>query len=356
MAGRAGRAVAVVLGVILSVAAVGLAFFKPVLVDDRLRLVPRFALGDWLHDLPSHLPWLATFVLLSATLPALRALVWGYTAPAPAPGYGTRYHAIALGGLVHNTLPGRLGVLASAYFIARRTGRPVVESLFSLLVAKVLELGALVGASAALLPAVAAQRGGSDPGLARTGLVGLILLGCSVALLSGLAAGAPAIAAALDRRGRLPRLASGLQALSAGVRGVGSVRRLGLGLVAALAPVAAGGLAYGLPLAHAGAAGGVLGGWPLLAAITLGQLTPGLPVGTGVYVLVCAWGARALGVDAADAAAIAVLTHIGSVLANLGVGLASAARNRREIRGFLAFRRGTPAGPAPLAASGASQS
>jgi hypothetical protein len=63
-------------------------------------------------------------------------------------------------------------------------------------------------------------------------------------------------------------------------------------------------------------------------------------VGTGVYILTCTWAARALGASEADAAAISVLTHLATVLANLTVGAVSAIFHRRELREFLALRRG----------------
>jgi hypothetical protein len=107
----------------------------------------------------------------------------------------------------------------------------------------------------------------------------------------------------------------------------------------------------------AGAAAGLWGGWLLLGALTLGQFTPGLPVGTGVYLLECSWAARALGADDGSAAAVAVLTHVGTFAANLTVGAISAVIHRREIRGLFSLRRslrvggtaelGPPTGPPP---------
>jgi hypothetical protein len=330
-----------VVGIAVSAAALGLAFFRPQQRADGWTLVPRFDFGVWWADLPGHLTWLIPFLLLSASLPALRAFMWGFTAPAPPPSYGARYHAIAVGALVHNTMPARLGLLVTAIFAGRRVQRPVVEMLASLLVAKLLELAALVATIAAVLPlmgAVSGQAGGGQP-FGRTALAGVAVVAVLGLLLVGLAGAAPRLARGLRRRGRTPRLAGFLEALATGVRGVGSVRRLLLGLLAALAPVAANGLAYGLALVHAGAASGLWGGWLLLGALTLGQFTPGLPVGTGVYLLVCSWAARALGADDGSAAAVAVLTHVGTFAANLTVGAVSALIHRREIRGLFSLRR-----------------
>ena len=138
------RAAFTAVGIAVSAAALGLAFFRPQHRADGWTLVPRFDFGLWWADLPRHLIWLIPFLLLSASLPALRAFMWGFTAPAPAPSYGARYHAIAVGALVHNTMPARLGLLVTAIFAGRRVHRPVVEMLASLLVAKLLELAALV--------------------------------------------------------------------------------------------------------------------------------------------------------------------------------------------------------------------
>jgi hypothetical protein len=164
-------------------------------------------------------------------------------------------------------------------------------------------------------------------------------------LLVLLARTAPRVAGWLRRRERAPWLVRFLEALTTGVRGVGSARRLGLGLLAAMLPVAANGLAYGLALVHGGAQSGLWGGWLLLGALTLGQFTPGLPVGTGVYLLVCSWAARALGADDGSAAAIAVLTHVGTFAANLTVGAISALIHRREIRGLFSLRGSLRTGP-----------
>ena len=337
------------IGIAVSAAALGLAFFRPQRESGGWSLVPRFDFGVWWSDLPGHLVWLIPFLLLSASLPALRALMWGFTAPAPAPSYSTRYHAIAIGALVHNTMPARLGLLVTAIFAGRRVRRPVVEMLASLLVAKLLELTALVATITAVLPlmgpVVGVNHSGGTRAFGNTALAGFAVVAVLGLLLVLLARTAPRVAGWLRRRDRVPWLVRFLEALTTGVRGVGSARRLGLGLLAAMLPVAANGLAYGLALVHGGAQSGLWGGWLLLGALTLGQFTPGLPVGTGVYLLVCSWAARALGADDGSAAAIAVLTHVGTFAANLTVGAISALIHRREIRGLFSLRRSLRTGP-----------
>jgi glycosyltransferase 2 family protein len=332
-------------GILVSAVALALAFFRIQHRPDGglagWTLVPRFDFGTWASTLPSHAAWWIPFLLLQAALPALRALMWGFTIPRPVPSFGVRYHALAVGALVHNTMPARLGLLVTAWFTARRIGRPVVELLSSLLVAKLLEMGALVMAIAATAPFVrtpaSATAGGAA--LGRTALAGFAVVALLGLLLLALSRLAPRLAVRLHARGRWPRLVKALESVAAGVRGVGSARRLGLGLLASFAPVAAAGLAYGLALAHAGASSGVAGGWLLLGALTLGQFTPGLPVGAGVYMFVCSWAARSLGASDGAAAAVAVLSQLGAVAANLGVGAVSATLYRRELREILRWRR-----------------
>jgi hypothetical protein len=218
------------------------------------------------------------------------------------------------------------------------------------MVAKLLEMGALVMAIAAVAPfvrTVGSSAGGST--LGRTAVAGLAVVAALGLLLLALSRLAPRLAERLRGGQRWPRVVHLLEAVTAGVRGAGSLRRLALGLLAAFGPVAAAGLAYGLALAHAGAPSGVLGGWLLLGALTLGQFTPGLPVGAGVYLFVCSWAARTLGASDAAAAAVAVLSHAGAVIANLAVGSVSAVRYRGELREVLRWRRGARSGGTPSA-------
>jgi glycosyltransferase 2 family protein len=153
------------------------------------------------------------------------------------------------------------------------------------------------------------------------------------------AVAAPRLAARLRASGKARRLQQVLAAVATGLRGVGSPLRLLRAFIAGHGPIAAAGLAYGIALAAVGAEAGVAGGWLLLGAITLGQFTPGLPVGTGVYLLACTWAARALGASEAEAAALSVLSHVATVLTNLGVGLVSALLHRQELAAFMAARR-----------------
>jgi hypothetical protein len=329
--------VAVALGVAVGAALVVLVFAEPGW-EGGLVLRPRFDLGAFARRLPEHAGWLAPFALLAACLPALRALVWLAVLPRPAPRLADAYHATALGALVHNTVPGKLGPVAAAWVLARHARRPFAPALSSQLVAKLLEMGVVV-----VLGAVAAS---ARP---RGGLGGVVTAGAAafVAFASGataLALGAPRAAARLGRR--FPRAGAALASLGEGIAGAGSARRLALAVALAALPALTAVLAYGLALRAVGVEGSAAGGAVLVAVLTFGQLTPGLPVGTGVYWSLAAWAARELGASAADAAAIAVLTHAGMVVAGVVVGGASALARRGDLGELFRRRREASGGGA----------
>jgi hypothetical protein len=68
---------------------------------------------------------------------------------------------------------------------------------------------------------------------------------------------------------------------------------------------------------------GLWAGPIVLGAIALGQSVLVIPAGTGLYYFVTSWTARALGASAEQAAAYAVLTHLGTILTQMGMGAVS---------------------------------
>jgi hypothetical protein len=334
---KTGRIVGGIAGGLVSLALIALAFYR--LETRPLRLVARFSLSAWFGELPSHLPWVIPFVLLTLALPPLRALLWGTTLPRPVPTYGARLLAVALGGLIHNVLPGRLGLLGSAYVLGRRAGRPVAETFAALLLIKLLELAALVATTAITLAIL--QAGGlAGTGLRRLVGGGTIALAIFIAAAVATARWAPrARLLAASARPWVQRVGTLIAELGSGMAAVGAPGRLALGLLIALAPIAASALGYGTALAALDAPAGILGGALLLGAITLSQFTPGLPIGAGVHYVVAAWAARELGVTPSRAAALAALTHASTVVANLAFGLTAALARRRELSALLPRRR-----------------
>lgn len=308
-----------------------LVFFRPAW-DGGLLLQPRFDLGRFAGRLRENLRWLAPFAAAAALLPALRALVWREVFPAPPPRLVDAYHATALGSLVHNAIPGKLGPLAAAYALSRMGARPFAPALSSQLVAKLMELGAIVtlGATAAALrPSGSALRTVVVAGAAGFA----VLAGVAVAL----AFGAPRLAARLARR--LPRAGAALASLGAGLVGAGRPARVVAALALAVLPAAGAALAYALPLRAAGVPASAAGGALVVAVIAFGQFTPGLPIGAGVYWTLSSWAARQLGAAPEDAAALAILTHAGMVGAGIAVGAISAIARRRTFVELLRRRR-----------------
>ncbi len=310
---------------------------------------PRFDVAAFARGLPAHARWVVPFAGLAACLPALRALVWRAVLPRPTPRVSDAYHATALGALVHNTVPGKLGPVAAAWVLARTAPRPFTPTLSSQLLAQLLEMGAVVGLGA--LAAAALRPGG---GVGRVILLGAAAFAVLASVAAALAVFAPRAAARLSRHA--PRLGAVLAALGEGIAGVGRGRRLAAAVALAALPALGAALAYGLPLRAVGVAGSTAGGAVLLAVLTFGQLTPGLPVGTGVYWSLAAWACRALGAAPADAAAVAVLSHAAMVAASLAIGAASAVARRGELRELLRRRReverlaaGPPGGASPRA-------
>ncbi len=328
---RPRHVVAAVAGALVGALLISLVFFR-LEWHGGPALVPRFDLGAFVRRLPEHARWLPGFFALAVSLFAWRALVWRVVAPPPRPRYRDAYHATALGALVHNTVPGKLGPLAAAFVLSRSSREPFAAALSSQLVAKLLELGAVVllgAAAAAALPRV--------EGIGRAVIAGAAVFTALAAAAAGTALLAPRAGARIARR--LPRAGAALGALGAGLAGVGSPGRLGLALLAAAAPALTAALAYTVPLAAFGVGEGLAGGAVLVAVITFGQLTPGLPGGTGVYWGLAAWGARRLGAAPDDAAALAVLTHAAMVVASVVVGGASAIARRGALRELLRRRR-----------------
>ena len=349
---KPGRVVLIALAALASAVLIAFAFFRVSISDGHLLLVPRFHFGQWAARLPSHLPWVIPFMVLTATLPVCRAMVWGRTLPGVEVGYTplpwrVRFHAVALGGLMNNAVPGHLGPLGSAWVLSRHGGPRVAAGLASLLLAKLLEFGALCATMVIL--ALAARARGVAGVPARPVLVaGLVALVVFVLAMASARRLAPALAARLDARGRLPRLTATLRVLASGLVAVGRPRHLGAGFLLAFGPVVASSLAYGLALGHAGAPDFLVAGGIMLGALTLAQMTPGLPTGVGIYYFVCTATARAMGAPDEAAAAVAVLSHAATVVTHVLVGLISAAAHHEGLRDL--FRaRGAPDAVPPAA-------
>jgi hypothetical protein len=325
---------------LLSALLAGLAFFRVTWAGHALRILPRFNFREWIERLPSHLPWVIPFLVLTATLSALRAIVWGRTLPegeGTAPGWRVRFHALALGSLAHNALPGHLGALVSSWVLSRSGGPPLPAALGSFLLAKALEFGALFGVTS-LLALIARLRGVHELPVRPMLWVGAVAVVVFAIALASARRFAPRLAARLKARRRLPRLEKALEALSAGLAAVHSPRRLVSGWLLAFLPVLVSALAWGLALRHIGGRGFLLGGGLMVGAITFSQMAPGVPGTMGIYYLICAAIARALGVSDDQAAALAVLSHLAQNVGHTLVGIGSAVAHHEGVRDLLRMR------------------
>jgi uncharacterized membrane protein YbhN (UPF0104 family) len=346
---KKGRLVRKILGALLAISIstvlIGSAFFRPSF-EGGVRLVPRFPFEAWLRDLPSNLWWVGLFALFSASMAPLRGWRWGFTLPRPKPPYADRYHAVAIGLLGNNVIPGKLGeglrALAMTRF-SRDRGRelPFAQTLGTILVCKLLDL-------VALLILVAASPNGPFFG---TNVFGGGFVGAAIAIpaltfgLLAVGRWAPRLADTLQRNDRAPRLQLLLRELALGVAASGSPKRLALALLATLVAISSVAMGYTTALWGVGVDVDPFAGVILLAAVTLGQSPPGVPAGLGMYYLSSSWAARLLGATGEQAATIAVLTHLTTVLSHLGVGAASVVIRRIRLRDFLP-RRGESRLPA----------
>ena len=341
------RLLTAVIGVALTGGLIGSAFYRPVFAGG-FHLEERFPLAEWFAALPSHLPWLALFALFSASVVPLRAWKWGFLLGqgGQRPRYADRYHAVAFGLLAQNVIPGKMGEPVRAYSLSRFSGLPFFKTLGTIAICKLSDLFALV-ALVAISPA--GPIFGSADGL-KGGLVGVALaVPVLVALLVVVALHAPRLAGWLEARNRAPKLARTIRHLADGIRGAtpSGIAKHVLATGVAILSVS---LGYTVALAGVGvAAVGLLSGVVVLAAITLGQSPPGVPAGLGMYYLSASWAARALGATAEQAATIAVLTHLATVISHAGVGFTSLLVKKVRIRDFVPIGKGK-GGAAPVPA------
>jgi hypothetical protein len=337
MAAARARRVAGIVGGALGAVLLASVFVRPERTAGGLALVPRFQLDAFADALPRAGRWLAPYLALCALLPFVRAAVWRVLLPPPpVVRWADAWHATALGALLHNAVPGKGGPAAAALALARFTGRPFGAALSSQLLAKLVELAAtmVLAAGAQALPRGAVlSSGGLWRGAAAGGAVVVVL----AALLAALRVLAPRAAARLGGR---PRLAAVLRAVPDGLAALRTPQRVLAALALAAVPPLVAAAAYAAPLAAAGVRGPFVAGLLVVAVLTVGQLTPGLPVGAGVHYALAAWAARSLGAAAPEAAALAMLTHAGGVAAAVTIGLASAVARRHARRALWAARRG----------------
>lgn len=324
-AGRRGlRAALVVVGAVITILLGSTAFVDWSFSGDKPLATARFSVGQFVSALGDNLGWLVIFFILSAAMLPLRAIQWQKTLVPSVP-FMERWHFVNIGAAVHNLLPGNMGDVTRAFLLARTQRMPFVVGLGSVAVCKLLELASLIIVAAIILlfpywsqipQVVTALRAGA---WICVGLVVLVLV---------LAHFSRRVATKLEARGRLPKVQRLLLEVDAGLGTARSVRGTIIALLWSFPPNLACMLGYGIGLLALGVPHGLLAGPLVLALIALGKGVPGLPTGPGVYMLVVAWAARALGASDADAAAYALLTNIATGVSHWVPGLVSLAVRR----------------------------
>ncbi|HZH03843.1 MAG TPA: lysylphosphatidylglycerol synthase transmembrane domain-containing protein [Myxococcaceae bacterium] len=307
-----------VLGATVSLGLLSTAFFRWNLSGDGPTLTPRFEVGTFLRQIPENLPWLLPFAVLSAAVIPLRALQWQRALATPVT-FRERYHLVAIGAFVHNLIPGKLGELTRAFLLSRTQSLPLVRSLGSVAVCKLLEFAALmlVLSAAVLLSDSEAIR----PFLGKLKIAAVVCL-VLTSLVVALARFSGRLSQLLVRSERTAGLGRSLAHLGEGLGTARSVRGMGRLLLMSLPPVVAPALAYGIGLEAIGIQGGIWAGPVVLGAIAVGQ-APGLPAGMGIFYFLVSWVARSLGAAEEAAAAYAALTHLTSVVTLIAVGAVS---------------------------------
>jgi hypothetical protein len=318
--GKVGlRALAVLIGAVLTVVLVSTVFFKWNLTGPGPLLTQRFSVGEFVSDIPRHLHWMIAFAILTGLMVPFRALQWQRALQRPVP-FWERYHLVAIGAFANNAIPGKLGDVIRSFLLSRSQNLPFVQSLGSVAVCKLLEFAALM----LLVAASFLGPFGQTMGQFSDKLIPALILCLSLVLVVVLLAHyAESLARALERRHRMPKLQHALVNIGEGLGTARSFRGMALALVFSIGPVLAPALAYGIGLKGLGIHGGLFAGAVVLGAIAFGQTVIGVPAGMGIYYAVTSWAARELGATDQEAAAYAFLTHISTLGTQLLVGAVS---------------------------------
>jgi hypothetical protein len=318
--GGAGlKALAGALGAALTVLLVSTVFVRWRFSGPGPLVSARFPIGEFVGNLPRHLPWLVPFAALTALVVPARALQWQRALRRRVP-FMERYHLVAIGGFCNNALPGKLGDVIRSFLLARSWGIPFVEALGSVAVCKLLEFVALMLLVAA---SFLGPFGATMSRFAAATRVSVVVCLGLVSVVVLLAHHAHPLSAWLERRGRFPKVQMFLVNVGEGLGTARSLRGMAKLLLFSVAPVLAPAIGYGLGLSGLGIREGLFAGPVVLGAIALGQSAIGVPAGTGIYYFVTSWSARSLGATEAQAAAYAALTHLGTIATQLAVGAIS---------------------------------
>lgn len=264
------------------------------------------------------------FVVITVLTLPLRAWRWGLVLD-PAGSLADRYHATSVGFMAINLLPARVGELTRGLVLASRVhGLGRAQSVGSVVLVRLLDLIALT-LLCFPLPLVLVVEESARP-IFGTGLFTMAALSLTSLLL---------IRLARDRGERGGEWMASVFGARAGQLfasfcvGLGPARRrgtLGAAILATVLVMALSAAAYVPVIARLAPE---VDPWTAavlsLAAVSFGLAIPSAPSGIGLYHFALAYGLRGIGADPAGAAAVAIVTHLGSVVAFVGAGAVSLA-------------------------------
>lgn len=304
-----------VAGLVLSALFIGMTFFRLRYGPKGIALEARMNGVELLQALGGlKLGAGLLFVLLtSATLP-LRAWRWGLVV-APRGNFADRFHATTVGFMAINLLPARIGEITRGMVLASRLpelGR--TRAVGSVVLVRLLDLVALALIALPLPLLLFPEE--EKQGILGAGLFLLILLSAGSLLLVHLARWHGKRAGAWISR-HLGEKAGGLFAqFCAGMGPNLSLARMIGAIFATVAVQLVSALAYAPVIADLCPGLEPLSASVLaLAAVSLSLAIPSAPSGVGLYHFALAWSLQAIGANAADAAAVAIVTHLGSIVA-----------------------------------------
>ncbi|MGH2466191.1 MAG: lysylphosphatidylglycerol synthase transmembrane domain-containing protein [Candidatus Limnocylindrales bacterium] len=260
-------------------------------------------------------PALLPLALLGLALDlAARTVRWRVLlARPPRPGYGATFRYLAIGYLVNDVLPGRLGELVRAHLLGRREGVGTSRALGSIALERGLDV--VVAAALGLLAVLALGIGGPLRGgfalLAGGSLAALLVLALAPhRWLRGVIDGLAGRVTPRPLAAVLPRVVAFLHALldAAAPRAVWPGLALSI-----LAWLATAGVflvaAYALAL-HLALPAVLL----LAMAANLGTAIPSAPAGIGPFEFAVVWVGAAVGLDPSSALLLGVLSHLLTVV------------------------------------------
>jgi hypothetical protein len=317
---KAFRIAGAILGTLVSVLVIT-AIFVRVGWNHGLELDWRLSPLELARSVPGQLHWLVPFAGLTALMLVARAVQW-QAALRPRVPLAARYHLVAIGALVHNTIPGKLGDVTRAYLLGRERQLPFVESVGAVAACKLFEFFWLVGLAVAALA--------FSPGLAEFSPA-LRIASASCGALVGLALCAGRFAPHFAARVRCPKVRKVIESIGhafSRTRSAGSLARL---VVLSALPVLCSATAYGLGLSGIGVARGLWLGPVVVGAIALGQSLLLVPAGTGLYYVATTFVAHKLGASSSQAVIFAACTHLATLFPQLLLGALSLWRRGRPL-------------------------